>query len=299
VQARGYAEKGEGEGEPREIIEITLKDNSIERTIQTEKTGADKGKLVPTSIGRIMSDFLSGHFEKVVDYGFTAHVEEDFDLIADNKLDRNKMLKDFYTPFHELIEKSGDIDRSTVSQAREIGDDPKTGNKIYARFGRFGPMLQMGEATDEEKPRFAPMPKGYKLETVTLEAALEMFKLPRLVGQTKEGKDIKANIGRFGPYVQVEKEFFSIKPHDPMTISLQEALEIIDTISEKRKPIKEFSNGIQILNGPYGPYIKQDKTNARIPKTRDPSTITEDEAIEMLAVAPKKSSKKRFTRKKK
>jgi DNA topoisomerase-1 len=244
-----------------------------------------------------MSDFLTGHFEKVVDYNFTASVELDFDRIADNKLDRNKMLQDFYTPFHELIEKSGDIDRSTVSQAREIGVDPKSGGMIIARFGRFGPMLQLGEATDEEKPRFAPLPKGARLETVTLEQALEMFKLPRVVGTTLQGKEIKANIGRFGPYVQVEKEFFSIKGLDPLTVTELEAREVISVISEKRKPIKEFPSGVVILNGPYGPYIKKDKTNARIPKDVDPGTITEEQAIDMIANAPKKSAKGRFARK--
>jgi len=290
VQARGYAEKGEGEGEPREIIELRLENDEIIREIVTEKTGSDKGKLVPTPTGKVMSDFLTGHFEKVVDYNFTASVELDFDRIADNKLDRNKMLQDFYTPFHELIEKSGDIDRSTVSQAREIGVDPKSGGMIIARFGRFGPMLQLGEATDDEKPRFAPLPKGARLETVTLEQALEMFKLPRLVGQTPDGKDIKANIGRFGPYVQVEKAFFTIKGFDPMTITLDEAQTIVDEITEKRKPIKVFENSdMQILNGPYGPYIKKGDVNARIPKTTDPSTITEDQALEMVANAPKKS----------
>jgi DNA topoisomerase I len=295
VQARGYAVKGESEGEPREVIELTLKNDSIDRDIKTENTGSDKGKLVPTATGKVMSDFLTGHFEKVVDYNFTAHVEEDFDLIADNKLDRNKMLKDFYTPFHELIEKSGDIDRSSVSQTRELGVDPKSGLPIITRFGRFGPMLQMGEATDDEKPRFAPLPKGSRLETVTLEQALEMFKLPRIVGQTPDGKDIKANIGRFGPYVQVEKEFFSIKGFDPLTIALDEAQKIIDEIKEKRKPIKEFEGGISILNGPYGPYIKKGDINARIPKSKDPLTITEYEAAEMIANAPKK--KGRFTKK--
>lgn len=299
VQARGYAEKGEGEGEEREIIELNLEKNGeIVRGTVIEKTGSDKGKLVPTPTGKIMSDFLTGHFEKVVDYNFTASVELDFDRIADNKLDRNKMLQDFYTPFHELIEKSGDIDRSTVSQAREIGIDPKSGNMIIARFGRFGPMLQMGETTEEEKPRFAPLPKGARLETVTLEQALEMFKLPRLVGTTEDGKDIKANVGRFGPYVQVEKEFFSIKGLDPLTVTEQEAREVISAISEKRKPIKEFpKSGIQILNGPYGPYVKKDKTNARIPKDIDPESITEEQAIDMIANAPKKSAKGRFARK--
>lgn len=298
VQARGYAEKGMSEGEPREVIELTLKGDTITREIQTEKTGSDKGKLVPTAIGKVMSDFLTGYFEKVVDYNFTANVEVDFDRIAEDKLDRNTMLKEFYTPFHELIEKSGDIDRSTVSQAREVGVDPKSGHMIIARFGRFGPMLQLGEGTDDEKPRFAPLPKGAKLETVTLEAALEMFKLPRLVGKTRDGQDIKANIGRFGPYVQVEKNFFTIKGHDPLTISLEDAQQVIDEITEKRKPIAVFdASGIQILNGPYGPYIKQGDVNARIPKTRDPATITEEEALQMLADAPKKPKKGRFARK--
>lgn len=291
VQARGYAEKGQSEGEPREVIELNLEDKKVSRNILEEKTGSDKGKLVPTPTGKVMSDFLTGHFEKVVDYNFTAHVEEDFDLIAEDKLDRNKMLKDFYTPFHELIEKSGDIDRSSVSQTRELGNDPKTGLPIITRFGRFGPMLQMGESTDDEKPRFAPLPKGTRLENVTLEEALEMFKLPRVVGQTPDGKDIKANIGRFGPYVQVEKTFYSIKGHDPLTISLEDAQKIIDEITEKRKPIKEFGGGISILNGPYGPYVKKGDINARIPKSKDPTTITEYEAAEMISSAPKKKGK--------
>lgn len=295
VQARGYAVKGETEGEPREVVELKLENNSVERDVLSEKTGSTKGKLVPTPTGKVISDFLTEHFKNVVDYNFTAKVEVDFDQIASNELDRNKMLKEFYTPFHELIEKSGDIDRSAVSQTRELGPDPKSGNMIITRFGRFGPMLQMGEATDDEKPRFAPLPKGSRLETVTLEQALEMFKLPRLVGQTTDGKDIKANIGRFGPYVQVEKAFFSIKDHDPMTIELSEAQKIIDEITEKRKPIKEFKSGISILNGPYGPYLKKDKTNARIPKGTDPKTITEDQAAEMIANAPKK--KGRFAKK--
>jgi DNA topoisomerase-1 len=163
-------------------------------------------------------------------------------------------------------------------------------------------MLQMGNppagGTDDDKPRFAPLPKGVKMEDVTLEQALEMFKLPRLVGQTTNGKDIKANVGRFGPYVQVEKAFFSIKPHDPMTITLEEAQEIINTITEKRKPIKVFEKaGIEILRGPYGPYLKKDKTNARIPKDRDPETITEEEAVKMIAEAPAKKGRGRFAKK--
>lgn len=296
VQVRGYAEKGTSEGESRDIIELQLRNGAVSREILSEKTGSEKGKLIPTPIGKVISDFLTNHFEKVVDYGFTSQVEQDFDLIAQDKLDRNKMLRDFYTPFHDLIEKSGDIDRSTVSQSREIGTDPTSGDKIIARFGRFGPMLQMGEASEDKKPRFAPLPKGVKLETVTLEQALEMFRLPRLVGQTTDGKDIKANIGRFGPYVQVEKAFFSIKGFDPLTIELSEAQKIIDEITEKRKPIKEFPDSdITILNGPYGPYLKKGDVNARIPKTKDPLKITEYEATEIIANAPKK--KNRFAKK--
>ncbi len=298
VQNRGYAQKGEGEGEPRDVIELIFNSGEITREIQTENTGSNKGKLVPTPTGKVISDFLTDYFAKVVDYDFTANVEVDFDKIASSQLERNKMLKDFYTPFHELIEKSGDIDRSKVSQTREVGIDPKTKKMIIARFGRFGPMLQLGEATDEEKPRFAPLPKGSRIETVTIEDALEMFKLPRLVGQTTDGKDVKANIGRFGPYVQVEKAFFSIKPHDPMTITLEEAQSIINTITEKRKPIKTFEKAeIQILNGPYGPYLKKDKTNARIPKDIDPESITEEQAIKMISDAPKKKGRGRFAKK--
>jgi DNA topoisomerase-1 len=298
VQARGYAEKGESDGEPRDVIELSFDGNTTDRAIDNEKTGSDKGKLVPTPTGKVMSDFLTGHFEKVVDYGFTAGVEEQFDLISSNQLDRNKMLADFYKPFHELIESSDDIDRSAVSQTRDIGNDPKSGLPIITRFGRFGPMLQMGEATDEEKPRFAPLPNGVKMEKVTLEQALEMFKLPRIVGQTESGLDIKANVGRFGPYVQVEKAFFSIKPLDPMTITLEEAKEIIRIISEKRKPLKVFeAAGIDILNGQWGPYLKKDKVNARIPKDRDYESITETEAIQMIKDAPAKKGRGRFAKK--
>lgn len=296
VMTRGYAEKGTSEGEEREVIELRLEDNQVSRQIDTEKTGSNSGKLVPTPVGKVMSDFLTNHFESVVDYNFTANVEVAFDRIAEDDLNRNKMLQDFYTPFHKLIEKSGDIDRSSVSQSRELGKDPKTGETIIVRFGRFGPMLQMGPAEKDEKPRFAPLPESAQMETVTLEEALEMFKLPRVVGKTPDGKEIKANIGRFGPYVQVEKAFFSIKGHDPLTIDLDEAQKIIDEITEKRKPIKEFpDSGITILNGPYGPYLKKGDTNARIPKSLDPLKITEYEANEMIDKAPKK--KGRFTKK--
>lgn len=302
VQVRGYAEKGEGEGAPREVIVLTLENNDVAREVVEEKTGADKGKLVPTASGQVVSDFLTGNFQPIVDYGFTANVEEEFDLVAEGKLDRNKMLQEFYTPFHELIEKSGDIKRSDVAQAREVGIDPKTKKPILARFGRFGPMLQLGATEDKEnKPQFAPMPSGAKIETVTLEEALRAFELPRLVGQTEDGKDIKANIGRFGPYIQVDKLFVSIKPLDPHTITHKEALELYAAKlkTEAEKNIADFGDGIKVLNGRFGAYITDGKKNAKIPKESDPKKITHDEAKKLLKEAPAKKARsfKRRTKK--
>jgi len=334
VQVRGYAEKGEGEGEPRDVIVLSYNPRQpgvtvdgaapkdllsstqkslgadrpagpadIVREIVQEKTGADRGKLIPTASGQVVSDFLTSHFDEIVDYGFTASVEEHFDDIAEGKMERNVMLKDFYEPFHESIEKSGGIKRSEVAQAREIGKDPKTGKPILARFGRFGPMLQLGDTADEnEKPQFAPLPTGAKLETVTLEQALEMFKLPRLVGQTKDGRSIKANIGRFGPYIVIDKLFVSIKPLDPHTITLEEALELYEAklVAEAEKNIADFGDGIKVLKGRFGPYITDGTKNAKIPKDVEPKDITHEQAKKMLKEAPaaKKRSFKRGSSKK-
>lgn len=319
VQTRGYVERGESEGNEREVIvlayqpgdreassvkdAVTLTGNvgPIIRTIVTEKTGSDRGKLVPTPAGELIADFLTNHFEPVVDYGFTASVEEHFDDIASAALERNRMLSDFYGPFHALIDKSGDIDRASVGNAREIGIDPKTNLPIIARFGRFGPMLQLGTAEGDDKPQFAPLPKGVRLETVTLEQALEAFKLPRLVGQTDDGKDIRANIGRFGPYIQIDKLFVSIKPLDPHDITLEEAKELYAAKlkAEAEKNIADFGDGIKVLNGRFGPYITDGKKNAKIPKDTEPASITHDEAKKLLAAAPAAGKKRRFTRKKK
>lgn len=303
VQARGYAEKGEGEGTPRDIISLTLKDNETTREVLQEKTGADKGKLVPTASGQLIADFLGNHFEQVVDYDFTANVEEEFDKIATGALARNTMLEKFYTPFHDLIEQSGGIDRSTVGASREVGTDPKTSKPIIARFGRFGPMLQLGSTEDKEnKPQFAPLPAGTKIETITLDEALHAFKLPRTVGETKEGETIKANIGRFGPYIQIGKLFVSIKPLDPHDITLDQALELYaDKLQkEAEKNISDFGDGIKVLNGRYGPYVTDGKKNAKIPKDVEPKDITHEQAKEMIKAAPasKKRPPVRRTRKK-
>lgn len=302
VQTRGYVEKGEGEGTERDVVVLTYTPGAeVVRDTVKEKTGADRGKLVPTPSGELIADFLGDHFKQVVDYGFTARVEEHFDDIAESKLERNAMLEEFYTPFHELIVRSGGIDRSTVGNSREVGQDPKTGKPIIARFGRFGPMLQLGDTEDKEaKPQFAPMPAGTRIETITLEQALHAFKLPRTVGQTADGQDIKANIGRFGPYIQVGKLFVSIKPEDPHDITLERALELYEAKlkTEAEKNIADFGDGIKVLNGRYGPYITDGSKNAKIPKDTDPKAITHEEAKKLLAEAPAKKSFRRAPKRK-
>ncbi len=305
VQARGYAERGEGEGAERDVIQLSTDGRAINREVVQEKTGADKGKLVPTPAGELIADFLSKHFDEIVDYGFTASVEEHFDDIAENKLDRNKMLSGFYKPFHARIEQSGDIDRSTVGTNREVGIDPKTKKPITARFGRFGPMLQLGSQDSEEKPEFAPLPKGTTLETISLEQALEAFKLPRTLGETDDGKIIKAAIGRFGPFLQIGTKttkskplYVSLKEDDPHDITLDRALELYaeKLKAEAEKNIADFGDGIKVLNGRYGPYITDGKKNAKIPKDADPKKISHDEAKKLLSETPEKK-KVRRTRK--
>lgn len=304
IQTRGYVEKGDGEGAPRDVIVVSLTSGDIDREVVQEKTGSTKGKLVPTPAGELIAGFLSDHFEQVVDYDFTANVEKEFDAIADSKLDRNDMLRSFYGPFHKLIEGSGAIDRSKVGTNREVGIDPKTSKPIIARFGRFGPMLQLGSTEDDEKPQFAPLPKGTKLETITLEEALVAFKLPRIVGQTADGLDIRANVGRFGPFIQIGTKtkttkplYVSLKEDDPHDITLPKALELYEAKlkAEAEKNIADFG-AIKVLNGRFGPYVTDGKKNAKIPKDVDPKELDEAAAKKLLSEAPAK--KVRATRKK-
>lgn len=302
IQTRGYAEKGDSEGIPRDVILLQLIDNKVERQITQEKTGSNKGKLVPTPAGELISGFLTDHFDRVVDYGFTADVEKDFDDIAGDRLARNTMLEKFYAPFHALIEQSGNIDRRTVGANREVGIDPKSGKPIIARFGRFGPMLQLGSSDDKtNKPQFAPLPKDTKIETVTLEQALRAFELPRLVGQTEDGQDIKANVGRFGPYIQIGKLYVSLKDIDPREVTQEQARELYAAKlkAEAEKNIADFGDGIKVLNGRFGPYVTDGSKNAKIPKDTDPKDITRDQAVELLANAPQKRSARRQIRRKK
>ncbi|HET7320563.1 MAG TPA: type I DNA topoisomerase [Candidatus Saccharimonadales bacterium] len=301
IQTRGYVEKRDLEGQEREVTELLLQQSKVETRKSKVTYGADRAKLVPTPIAEVTTDFLVKHFPSIVDYDFTANVEADFDHVAEGKQSWQKMIAGFYKDFHPLVEQSADISRQEVSQARLVGNDPKTSKPIYARFGRYGPMLQMGEAEDDAKPDFAPLPKGATLDTVTLEQALKMFELPRVVGTTEDGQDIKANIGRFGPYVQVGKTFVSIKPLDPHTITEAEARKLYaeKLAKDAAKNIQEFPGGIKVLNGPYGPYVTDGKKNARISKKQDPKKLTEIEAKALLEAAPAKGKSRRNFRRKK
>jgi DNA topoisomerase-1 len=299
IQTRGYVEKSDLEGVEREVQILELGAKGVEKRVETARTGADRGKLLPTHTADVTTDFLVKYFASIVDYDFTAKVEQEFDTIADGKEDWVKMLKDFYQDFHPLVTASADVSRQETSQARTLGTDPKSGKPVIARYGRYGPMLQIGEAEDDEKPKFAPLPTGGRLDTVTLEEALEMFKLPRTVGQTADGEDIKANIGRFGPYIQVGKTYVSIKPLDPVTITLAEARDLYAT--KLKQDAEKYINTwgkVQVLNGRYGPYITDGTKNAKIPKDTDPKSITEEQAKKLLKDAPAKGKGRRFTKRK-
>ncbi len=284
IQTRGYVIKGESEGEPREVIQITLKKGKVKREIVTEKTGSTKGKLLPTPIGELLAGFLVDNFNNIVDYKFTANIEEDLDKIAEHKLERVKMLRDFYIPFQKEVLKSDDAAR--YNNARELGKDPETGRPIYAKIGRNGGFIQLGdnEKSSGEKPRFAPLPKGKTEKTVTLEEALKqlaMPALPRTLGQTKDGTEIIAASGPFGPYLKAGKYNIQIKDYDPYTIDFDTAAKLYQ---EKIDSIIADWGDIMIINGAYGPYIKGPGrfNNVKIPKDEDPKSITLEEAKKRL-----------------
>lgn len=292
IQARGYVEHGESEGSPRTFHKITLEKGKISDETLTENTGSNRGKLVPTDVGMIVNDFLTEYFPDIMDYNFTARVEEKFDEIAEGKLPWQEEIGEFYGSFHPLIEKVNTMRSETKVGERILGEDPATGKRVSAKVGRFGPVIQIGEATDEEKPRFASLREGQSLGSITLEEALKLFDLPRTLGEF-EGKPVNAAIGRFGPYVHHDKLFVSIpKDMSPHTITLDEAVDLIKNKREQEanKVIKTFDDlpGAEVLNGRYGPYIAYknpgDKkaTNYKIPKTTDPRSLTVDDVKKLM-----------------
>jgi DNA topoisomerase-1 len=298
IQKRGYVEKRDKEGIKRDFRILSLKADKITKVTDTENTGAEKSKLFPTDLGMIVTDFLNQYFASVMDYGFTAKIEGEFDEVAHGKKIWNKMLNEFYTPFHKDVENT--LEKAErVKGERPLGIDAETGKPIVARMGRYGPMIQIGKAEDEEKPKFAKMKSTQSIETITLEEAMELFKLPRNLGKF-EDEDVLVNIGRFGPYAAHDKKFYSLKKEmDPYTVELDE---IAPLIVEKRaakdeRTIKIFEKEkIQILKGPYGPYIKQGLRNFKIPKekidTAADITLEEAKAIieDVKANPPKKKA---------
>ena len=289
IQARGYVVKGESEGEEREIVEIRLENNNINKSKITEKFGANKGKLIPTPIGELVAGFLVDNFKNIVDYKFTANIEKDLDLIAEAKLERVKMLRDFYGPFRNTVLASEGVER--YNNSRILGHDPETGKPIYAKIGKNGGFIQLGDNEKEtgKKPRFAPLPKRKSVKTVTLEQALKQLALPtlpRTLGTAEDGAELIAANGPFGPYLKAGKYNIPIKDFDPYTISFEDALPLYQA---KINSIIADWDEIMIINGAYGPYIKGPgrRNNVKIPKDRDPKTITREEAEEMLKNKPK------------
>ena len=274
----------------------------------------DGKRFIPTDIGRIVNGFLTEHFTQYVDYGFTARLEDDLDEVSLGHKDWVPLLDDFWRPFHELCEdKEASVTREQVAQARELGTDPKSGKPVTVRMGRYGPFVQIGTKDDEEKPKFAGLRPGQKMNDIDLATALELFKLPRKLGETADGEPVSASIGRFGPYVRYGDKYVSMKEDDPYTIELPRALELIEEkkIADKNRIILDFEDeGIQVLNGRYGPYITDKTKNARVPKDREPKSLTLEECKELLAAAPvrgrrgkkkaasKKTAKKKSARKK-
>lgn len=285
IQARGYVEKSSGEGKTRPITIISLKDTKQTKTEQEERYDTDRNRLIPTDTGSIVTDFLVKHFKEIVDYSFTAKVEKQFDEIAEGDEKWQEMIADFYKPFHKLVADSEKITRSEANQSRKLGVDPKSKKPVIARLGRFGAMIQIGEAEDEEKPMFAPMPEGRKIGDVTLDEALKMFKLPRKVGKTVSGEEITAQIGRFGPYLKAGSMNVSLNDEDPFTVT---ELKANDLIKEHQKKLDERiiatfqKEGIQVLNGRYGPYVTDGKINATIPKSVEPKSLSLKDCQKLL-----------------
>ncbi len=300
IQKRNYVNKEERIGTERNYVLLRLDSTKeILKEIRTETTGADKGKLFPTDIAMLVNDFLITYFPNILDYKFTAKVENELDEVAHGKLKWSKMLGDFYFPFHEIVEETTEKSER-VSGERILGADPKTKRQVSVRMAKFGPVAQLTNAADpDEKPQYAGLRKDQKLETITLEEALDLFKLPRLVG-IFENDDVVAAIGRFGPYLRHQSKFYSLgKAYDPYTIEINTSVEVIreKRIKDAEKMIKVFDENpdYQLLNGRWGPYLKVGKLNIRIPKDVDAKSLTYEECVKLAegGAAKKKTKKKK------
>ncbi len=288
IQQREYVVKGDRKGEERPYTIDTLTGQKVSTKTKKEMAGSEKGKLLPTDVGTVVNDFLMEYFPAIMDYNFTANVEQDFDAIAEGKEDWHKMLKNFYGDFEPTVEKTIKTRSEHKAGERILGDDPKTGKPVAVKIGRYGPVVQIGTADDDEKPRFAQMPKDKSIETITLDEALELFRLPREVGEY-EGEVVTIGTGRFGPYVLHKKKFVSIpKTQDPLTITLEEAVALINDSRkvEEQRHLKTFDEDpkLEVMNGRYGPYIAYDGKNYRLPKAMHPKAaeLTYEECMKIV-----------------
>lgn len=301
IQQREYVERADREGTPRQSVVLRLSGGKISETTVTETLGGEKNKLVPTDIGVVVNDFLTQYFPNILDYNFTASVEQKFDEIAEGNLKWNSEIADFYTGFHPAVEDTMTMRLEHKVGERVLGVDPSTGEPVSVKIGRYGPLVQIGEGDKENKPRFASLLKGQSMSTITLEQALKLFEFPRHLGDF-EGKEITVAVGRFGPYIRHDGKFTSIpKTLAPAEINLDQAVELIQAkrAEDKQKVVKTFAEDadIRILNGRYGIYIAKGKSNYKIPKTvADPASLSLDECREIIAAqdaAPKKTSRRK------
>lgn len=299
---REYVEKKSIDGEKRNFNVLLLKKGKIKDSEKTETTGADKNKLFPTDIGIVVNDFLVEYFPSIIDYNFTAKVEEGFDKIAEGKAKWNKSISDFYDVFHPIVEETANMRMEHKAGERVLGVDPKSGRQVSVKIGRYGAMAQIGTPEEDEKPLFASLQKSQSIESITLEETLKLFELPRNIGEFRD-KDVVIGIGRFGPYIRHNNKFVSIpKGVDPLEIQLEEAIELIEDKErkDKEKTIKLFEedSDLQVLNGRYGPYIKYQNSNYKIPKTTDPKKLTLEECKRIIEDSAKdKKSKSKKTKK--
>ena len=304
IQKREYVEKETREGHERKYQQLTLKGDELTTETKTEITGAEKNKLFPTNTAMVVNDFLVSHFPNVIDFSFTAKVEKEFDEIADGKIAWESMLDNFYGGFHSDVETTSQIERSKTGSQRELGVDPKTKLNVYAKLGKFGAYVQLGELVEgEDKPKYASLRHGQLLENITLEDAMELFKLPRQVGEL-DGEPMTVAIGRFGPYVRHDSKFASLKKEqDPYTITEEEALALVleKREADANKFIKTFDQDedINVLNGRYGSYIKAGKKNVKIPKDMVPEELTYEQCKELAEKAPEKKGRRKVVAKKK
>ena len=303
IQQREYVEKGEREGTPRDYVVMALRDGNVVAEQRSEVVGSERGKLVPTDIGEVVNDFLTDYFPDILDYNFTAQIEEKIDDIAEGKLPWGNEIKTFYDDFHPTVDKALNMRLEHKVGERMLGTDPATGKPVSVKIGRFGPMIQLGDGEGDEKPQFASLLKGQSVSTITLEEALKLFEFPRMIGEF-EGSEVSVAIGRFGPYVKHDGKFVSIpKDISPAHITLEEAEELIKDkrAAEANKVAKTFPEDadLQILNGRFGVYIKYKKNNYKIPKTvADPASLTLEECREIIASADAKPTRQRRAAKK-